>query len=418
MHKENDANKKENFLSDIEIVERLQPHVVNLVYAPVGSGKTTWVNEQLVNTVTDKREILYLIDTTAGRDQIISNNREISTEHSDAWEAWMNTNGGNLAFGELPELPPDKMPVMTFSKLAWIIKKGGLGYGNLKHIILDECQNLKIFQSYGKDYDENVLKLAENWIKGVYTNTNITITALSATPRKILTMFPEERMNHVLTEEEKGSLRTLKHGEKNYYVSANNIFANLPKGRTVIYVPRINHMKEYCNLIMSTSDKNVEMIWSRNNDEHAMNDTQYAIWDSILHKAQIPDGIDVLMYNASCLTGINIKTPIANVIVQDHDEDNQIQARGRIRSDIQRLYVPNGNHIIIPDEYIGKPLYKDDKEELAKNANITTNGHLKKFTTIKKLVELSTDYECKQGRYRKDGQDLTYHIISHKNKAT
>jgi hypothetical protein len=410
-------DKKEKFLSDIEIVERLKNHVVNLVYAPVGSGKTTWVNEQLVNTVKDKREILYLIDTTAGRDQIINNNNDVSTEYSEAWEMWMNTRG-NVAFGEIPDLPPDKMPVMTFSKLAWIIKKGGLGYGNLKHIILDERQNLKIFQSYGEHHDENVLKYAENWIKRVYTETDITITALSATPRKILTMFPEEKMHHVLTEAEKGSLRTLKHGVKNQYVSLHNIITSIPDGRTVIYVPHIRNMKKYCKLIQAVTNKNIQMIWSRNNDQHEMNDVQNGIWDSILKESKIPDGIDILIYNASCLTGININTPIDNVIVHDPDEDNQIQARGRIRRDIKRLYTLGGNYITLPNNYIGKPLYKEDKDELAIATNIVVDGHLKKFTTIKKYIEQSTEYELTQKRNRTNGQDLTYHIINHKNQTT
>ena len=404
---------KEIYLSDLEIVSRLQPKQINLIYAPVGSGKSTWVNKKLIETVKDKREILYLIDTTAGRDQIINENHDL-TNYSEEWEIWMNQSN-SIKWGELPAIPDEKVPVMTFSKMAWAIKRnGGLGVGGLRHIVLDECQNLKIFQSYGDKKDENVLKLLENWLKKVYRCTDITITALSATPRKISHMFPKNELLDVLSQEEKNSLRTLKNGIIENYLSIQNILSNLPEGKTVVYVPRISIMKNYCEVIKATSNKNVEMIWSRNNERHEMDETQWDIWDSILKNAKIPDNIDVLMFNAACLTGVNIKTPIDNVIVHDPDPDNQIQARGRVRMDIKRLFIPNGDYIAIPDRFIGNPLYKEDKEELAKAANVVIDGHLRKFPTISKRIKQSPYYACEQGRNRANGKDLTYTTISKK----
>ena len=98
---------QEKFLSELAITPRLKNNVVNLVYAPVGSGKTTWVNEKLIETVDNKYEILYLIDTTAGCDQIIQNNHDL-THHSYEWENWMNKSG-RLAWGRL-DLPENKVP--------------------------------------------------------------------------------------------------------------------------------------------------------------------------------------------------------------------------------------------------------------------------------------------------------------------
>ena len=122
----------EKYLSQFDITPRLKPNVVNLVYAPVGSRKTTWVNEKLIETVNDKREILYLIDTTAGRDQIINENHDLTTHYSEQWEHWMNRSG-SMTWGEYP-YPSNKVPIMTFSKLAHAIKRNkGLGTGKLKH---------------------------------------------------------------------------------------------------------------------------------------------------------------------------------------------------------------------------------------------------------------------------------------------
>jgi len=419
-NKEKNYTMKELFLSQIDIVSRLKPHGVNLIYAPVGSGKTSWVNDKLIKSVDSNREILYLIDTTAGRDQIINDNHDLVTNYSDQWELWMNGNG-RPTWGAFPE---NRVPVMTFSKLAWAIKRNdGLGTGGLKHIVLDECQNLKIFQKYGNKEDENVLKLLEHWIKFVIRNTNIKVTALSATPRQISKMFPENDLHHVLTEEEKASLKTLKNGFSKNYVSIKNILSNLPNGKIVIYTAHIGKMKEFCEIIKARDNRNVEMIWSRNNEKHELSERQREIWNSILTKAIIPNDIDILMFNAACLTGVNIKSPVDYVIVHDSDEDNQIQARGRVRSDVKGLYVPRGDYIVIPDKFIGHPLYKAEKEELAKAANVIVDGHMKKFSYISKSIRNSRFY-CfeltKSGkeahRNREKGKDLTYHIIKKQEK--
>ena len=420
------TTNKEKFLSDLDITQRLQSNVVNLIYAPVGSGKTTWVNTKLIDTVEDKREILYLIDTTAGRDQIINDNAHM-TSYSQSYENWLNESGrlesGRLdcsSWGDFISTQ-NKVPTLTFSKLAHAIKRNGrLGYGKLKHIVLDECQNLKIYQGYGEVDDENVLLLLEQWLKYLYKQTDIKITALSATPRQISLMFPANNLNDILTSEEKGNLRTLKNGFVREYVSINNLLSNLPKGKIVIYTSRIDDMKRFAEIVKSRDNRNIEMIWSRNNQKHELTQRQRDIWDSILNKAEIPNDIDILAFNAACLTGINIKSHIDYVIVHDTDEDNQTQARGRIRQDIKGLFIPNkqGDYIAIPDEFINKPLYKEDKELLARSVNIVTDGHLRKFTTISRIIRRSPDYYfeltrngSEAHRYRQGGKDLSYHII-------
>jgi hypothetical protein len=407
----------EKYLSDLDITSRLKSNVVNIVYAPVGSGKTTWVNKNLVETVDNKWEILYLIDTTAGRDQIINDNIDLATTHCDHWENWLNRSGREI-WGILPT-PINKVPVMTFSKLAHAIKRnGGLGVGQLKHIILDECQNLKIFQSYGDENSENVLELLEYWLKFLLGNTDIKITALSATPRKIYDMFHQNQTLDILADQEKASLRTLNNGITRQYVSIHNILSNLPQGKIVIYTPRITDIKTYADIIKSRDNRNVEMIWSRNNPKHPLSTRQLEIWDSILKTATIPADVDILFYNASCLTGVNIKSHVDYVIVHDKDVDNQTQARGRVRNDIKGLYVPYNQiihtqepYIIIPENFINRPLYKADKEELATAANVVIDGHAKKFPTISKFIQQSPEYSIEKHRTRKGGIDKEYHII-------
>ena len=205
----------------------------------------------------------------------------------------------------------------------------------------------------------------------------------------------------------------------------------MPSGKIVIYTSRITQMKDFASIIQARDNRNVEMIWSRNNEKHPMTPRQHEIWNSVLQHATIPHDIDILIYNASCLTGVNIKSPVDYVIVHDYDPDNQIQARGRVRNDIKGLYVPSvpikkgvypeGSYIALPEGFTNRPLYKDDKEKLAELVNLRIDGHQKKFPTISKYIKQSPDYyfePTKNGgdthRTRKDGKDLTFHIIKHK----
>lgn len=195
------------------------------------------------------------------------------------------------AWGDWYNFPEDSVPIMTYSKMAHLIKGRGnsFGLGMLKHIVLDECHNLKIYQSFSKPED-NVLIVLENWLKNVMLRTDIKITALSATPKKIYVMFKEPYVNNILSETERKSLRTLKNKYEKKFASMSNMLSNLPVGRGVIYTSHIHKMKEYSDLIRKLDNKkNVEMIWSRNNDNHVMDNRQWEIWDSILRKSAIPD---------------------------------------------------------------------------------------------------------------------------------
>ena len=423
----------EVFLGDIDISSRLTPNVVNLIYAPVGSGKSTWVKEKLINTVSDRREILYLTDTTAGRDQAL-NDEDSLTTYSKQWNRFMNDKLDG--WGEWTNLPEDKVPIMTFSKMAHLIKANNdFGTGILKHIVLDECHNLKIYQSFSED---NTLRLLEHWLKRIYYNTDIIITALSATPRKINLMFPEHRLIDILSDDEKTKLRTLKSGRELKYLSIYNLLDNLPNGKIIIYTPHIQKIKEYAAIIKSKHKNNlkIDSIWSRNNEKHPLDDRQLAVWESILKSSEIPSETDVLLFNASCLTGVNIASRVDAVIIDDYDVDTQTQARGRIRSDINELYIlsKEPDYFHIPSDFIGVPIYQDDKADVLKHmyiknkAELTeclnkwTDGHIKGWNTISKMIKQSDDY-CfgltdngkDYFRYRKYGSDYRYHIIQLKD---
>ena len=56
-----------------------------MVKAPVGSGKTTWALRHLSKNMESPLNMVYLIDTKNGNEQIVSANSDIAAHYSDAW---------------------------------------------------------------------------------------------------------------------------------------------------------------------------------------------------------------------------------------------------------------------------------------------------------------------------------------------
>ena len=59
------------WLSEAVHADEIEKGVLNIVCAPVGSGKTTWALDVLSNTVSSKYKMLYLIDTKNGKEQLL-----------------------------------------------------------------------------------------------------------------------------------------------------------------------------------------------------------------------------------------------------------------------------------------------------------------------------------------------------------
>lgn len=100
-------------------------------------------------------------------------------------------------------------------------------------------------------------------------------------------------------------------------------------------------------------------IWSIRNEAHPMTQEQMDVRNEILENFTLPSKYNFLIINASSETSIKIKSPIDYVIVHSKNEDTQIQVRGRVNSDLSRLYLPSNcpNALTVPDEFLSRPLY-------------------------------------------------------------
>lgn len=92
-------------------------------------------------------------------------------------------------------------------------------------------------------------------------------------------------------------------------------------------------------------------------------------------------------------TSVNIKSPVQNVIVYSENKNTQIQARGRIRSDIDCLYILENTSrtVNLKDKalqpYFGIPLDKEMKNKLVDLVGLRDKqGHKTKWTTLKRAL--------------------------------
>lgn len=85
---------------------------LNIVEAPVGSGKTTWALRHLAKELDSPLSMIYLIDTKNGNEQIVSANSDVAMHYNDTW--FDKVSHGWEMFSEDPQ--EDKVVVMTYSK--------------------------------------------------------------------------------------------------------------------------------------------------------------------------------------------------------------------------------------------------------------------------------------------------------------
>jgi len=139
-----------------------------------------------------------------------------------------------------------------------------------------------------------------------------------------------------------------------------------------------------------------------------MNSEQLSVRSNIIHQQKIPENIDILLINAACETGINIKnTDISFIIIGSRDKDTITQVRGRLRSDLNLLIIitkdvqdtPNP----IPEEYLNRPLTSNEKESLCIDVirYLSPKGVPYKWKAVKPYLESSgykiTDRIIKNG---------------------
>lgn len=386
--------EKTKFLAQAVHEDEICNGQLNMIKAPVGSGKTTWALQHLSKNMDSPLNMVYLIDTQNGRDQIVSANSDIAVHYSEVWLDKV-LNGWEM-FSEDPQ--EDKIVVMTYAKFGVLAKKHPDFGRNFDYVVCDEIHNLPRFMRFGgaDGEDKNWYQWAMERIVEIIYDTGVTVIGLSATPSKA-----EEHIDcplvQITVDDDVFQLETK---EKITYTNKALLLDDIQAGQKgLAYFHRVGEMQEFCAAATQRGIKAI-CIWSAGSRTHSMTQAQLQARNHILEKKELPPQYDLVIINASSETSISIFGKVDYIIVHCQDEDTQTQVRGRYREALQTLFVLNYDvEIKVPTDFVGRDLFTEEKAELCAILNIhDSKGRRVGWTTISKKLKES-GYTLTERRY-------------------
>lgn len=384
--------KGTKYLSELVDCSALQKGQLNVIKAPTGSGKTYFALNYIPSLTNDAlHNVVYLIDTINGKEQIVRNYKATSEYYGWSKEVEL----GGMWFE-----PDNRVVVITYAKFGVLVEQNIEFYKNFSYIICDEIHSLLRFQNYSKK--PNYHSIARQVLEQAVKQKSGIVIALTATPDTIKNQFNAPSAEIAINQEE---LIQYDIKQVEGYTNPITVLSKVDVGTVgLCYFSRIHQMIEFEQEAKQMGFSPIS-IWSINNKDHPMNDEQLEARRSVLETWTIPPQYDLLIINSSSETSLKIKSKVDYVIVHSSNPDTQVQVRGRINSDLMTLYLPveGVSEIVVPSEYLGKRLFQGDKQALAEALNLrNTNNRPYRWPTVKNLL-IESDYsviEARQGNLR------------------
>lgn len=389
------------YLSEAVHAEEIKTGQLNLVDASTGAGKTTWALNTLVEEVTDKHRMVYLIDTINGKEQLLRS--EQTTYYDKDWQEIVNS--GIVYFGE------KKVVVMTYAKFGVLAERYPKFGFDFELILCDEIHNLIRFNTFTQSNptDKRWHAIARTRIEEIIRKSKKTkVIGLSATPERAEREFSSNFVP-VYKVTVDSDVRQFETKADYSYSNLEYLINSMPKGKIgLVYVAHIRQMKRLVELTKGKGLRSVA-IWSINNKDYPMTEEQLAVRQYILSHEELPPNYDVVIINASSETSIDIRGKIDYIVIHSTEEEVRVQVRGRYRDDLEELYVyDRKSSLEVPPEFLDIPLFKEDREELCDILRQTDDfKRLVKWTKTKEKL-LEEGYSITEKRYN----NRRYAIIS------
>jgi len=351
------------FLSDILHPSRFKQGFINLIKAPVGSGKTHFALNELPKHAINNDYMLFITDTNMNRDQIIST-FDNACEYDKSWREFLNNQ-------PKPKIDKrwgtwrcnSKITVMNYAQVAALFFYGHkFDWSKFDYIVCDELHNLIYYRNIkprnsttanqgnatASILDLTIAKIEETLI----LNPHVIVLGMTATPKVVLKSFP--RVYDVLTPQEFDDLYRYDVINKWYYRDYVKVLQAIPIGKKgIIYFDRISTnvgIKKAESILVGLGHK-TGSFWSMRNKDHTMTQRQLDVRQYIVDNQMIPPDVDILLINAACQTGVNIKNKdVTFMVIHAPDgSDTLTQAKGRLRNDLQNLYYYKSDGIDYPN---------------------------------------------------------------------
>lgn len=318
-----------------------------MLIAPCGSGKTKFAINYITSGKYKLGRILYVIDVNNNKDHFMSSYPEIFTTYDKSWmgelyrsqDNWVNFTNSPL-FQQI-DGQNAQVTIINYTQLGALLSHYPTFYTMLDLVILDEPHH---FFKYNARYINTPLshsQLVYTALKHMATEQFVEVVAITATPGKFLQYMPSETIYTVPYDTTR--LTRYLTSTPVHYTTPNkaikDILAKYPSPHILVYTPYIRSMQNLEQLFTSHG-LNVVCLWSRNNTKYPYSPTQQQVYDHLLQHKVLPDSTNVVILNAAFETGMDINDTRFDVFWgQSSDVDSLVQARGRIRGDIQHSVV-------------------------------------------------------------------------------
>ena len=394
-----------------------------LILAPVGSGKTYFIKEDLMKRHTGKK--LLLVSTTSLKESLEEEKETVTTKD-------LRRRGRKLGDEELH--------IMTYAELGTLVKFSPKFLDTYGLVVCDEIHSL--FEYYMMEESVKYSFV----IHFLFTpSAKRSVYYLTATLDKVDAFVRKEKFNILESVEtvnyleDERILRYLNIHEMEFsgLDELDSLIFNLKDLREagkkgVIFNEFITEMKRTEEILKKKGYRTIS-IWSVNNAKQPMTKEQLSVRAHLLKTGVIPDGYDFLIINGSMREGWNLTDEAVEVVILNtYDKTNIIQARGRIRKDIylqvvrSRQKTTTLNSKILKraeaygrlESYLDRDLTSADTKKLAEDLNVRREGNntLVKFTTLKKAFQ-EGGYKVTPERKTVDGKRAVYTVITRSEKT-
>lgn len=406
----------------------------NILDCGVRTGKTYWAVNNLARFTRDglASRILFLVDTTALKDQIVQEYADNCIEATELWKP-----SGNNWFSEYK----DKIGIMCYQKLGTDFMKEKVDWlEQIDVICWDECDSvfdfatqafvkarksdfarksvsnmevLSVIQSFSTKKEYMPLIILGEWEK-LIEDGRIMCIGLSASPERAYSYYKS-----LVSASYQGKL------EMSYRLANDIYFTNVVEHVSELqpevnrgywcFSPFIKPNKRLVEAARARGFRAIE-LHSPNNEEEPMDNEQLRVYNMIVATGMVPPEYDFVIVNKALARGITIQDRrFDHVIIDSVNHTDRIQAARQVFNYQRHLkvFAPE-----IPPEFLNTWLTLEKCRELAEYMGVPeldkVNKNTSRIMTWNKLKEYlpAIGYNVEAKRKRVGGKPAQCYYIT------
>lgn len=410
------------FLQEIIDIEKPKFESNNLILAPVGSGKSVFIEELAKR---EKGNILMLVSNRYLKNSICPDDNELKRANADLGKSQMMfTTKNKNVYGDEDYY----IYIMTYAEFGKRIEINDefIDKHNFLQIHCDEIHSLPEYKNIDKN--EGLIHAIRYLFNKndrhkifYYTATSDNLDSLEkdrpGTMKYVKTFnylkHPDIKKYMALSEYKINHIEQIRtHLESR--LESFNYFGHkgLAFNKTIAGQRKIAQ-------ILSEEGYNPLVLWSDNNLENKLSNNQLKARNELIKTNKIPEPYNFLVINSAMREGWDLKDPkLKLAIMNTTNPTDKIQALGRIRKDIDILIyrtksdLSEDKEIYVPSTFMNVPLTVELKADLCNVLQvINEKGQVLKWQSLKKII-LNNGYNIEETKAKINGGYSRVSIIT------